>query len=306
MKTKSTLTSIQSWLRDYSGSLEYSFRTSAGIKHSGEKGERREDQIFDALKKLLPTRMSVEQKVVIVDTEDIQSPMFDGVLVDRMLWPRNFIFGGNPVALIESVLTAIEVKSSLDKSELEKIFMDSKSLRSMKYHVSYIPINSTLVTAFAYECTNLNLSFFDFSTLFRDYSIYSPSLICILNKGLFGFVDIKENKVIYEPYGNSLPALYDIGKDALLFYLYFLSSLSGMNVDILFGMMDTRMIKAFNRHCDGFFSAIKYFYFGEDFLNLVASDESIKNIARKCFERKASADIKDLYTEARKAIGLSI
>jgi len=300
MKTKSTLTNIQEWLRNYSEFLEVSFKSSAGIKHSVEKGERREDQIFVTLKELLPTRMSVEQKVVIVDTEDTQSPMFDGVLVDRMLWPRNFIKDGNPVALIESVLTAIEVKSSLDKSELEKIFMDSKSLRSMKYHVSYTPTNSTLVTAFAYECTNLNLSFFDFSTLFRDYSIYSPSLICILNKGFFGFVDIVEKKVepmMYEPSRNSLPALFDSNKDTLLFYIYFLSRLSGMGPTI---------IEVFTRYCDSFFSGVECFYFGEDFLNLVASDEAIKNTARKCFERRASADIKDLYAESRKAIGLSI
>jgi hypothetical protein len=298
MKAKSTLTNIQEWLRNYSGSLEHSFTSSAGIKHSGEKGERREYQIFKTLKEILPTRMSVEQKTIIVDTEDIQSPMFDGVLVDRMLWPRNFIKDGNPLALIESVLAAIEIKSSLNQSELISIFENSRSLRSMKCFVSYAPLRlAPLVTAFTYECDNLNLSFFDFSTLFRDYLTCSPSLVCILNKGLFGFMDIEEKKAepMYEPLRNSLPALYNSGKDALLLYIYFLSGLSGM---------DPTMLQTFTQYCDTFFSAIELFYFDEDFLNLVASDEAIKNTARSCFERKAYADIQDLYIKARKVIGL--
>ena len=38
---------------------------------------------------------------------------------------------------------------------------------------------------------------------------------------------------------------------------------------------------------------------------LYDSDETVRNIARKCFERKASAKIEDLYKEARKEVGLS-
>ena len=299
MRAKSTLTNIQEWLRNYSGSLEYSFKSSARIEHSGEKGERREDQIFETLKEILPTRMSVEQKAIIVNTEDIQSPMFDGILVDRMLWPRNFMKDGNPVALIESVLAAIEVKSHLNQAELKTIFENSKSLRSMKCFASYAPLRlAPSVTAFAYECANLNLSFFDFSTLFRDYSAYSPSLICILNKGLFGFMNMGEKKteLEHEPCKSSLPALFNSDRDALLLYIYFLSGLSGM---------DTTTLQTFTQYCDSFFSAIELFYFDGDFLDLVASDETVRNIARKCFERKASAKIEDLYKEARKEVGLS-
>jgi hypothetical protein len=76
-------TNVQGWLRDFSERLAISFRSSGRIKHEVTKGESREFQILDALRQLLPTRVSVESHVVIVDAGDVQSPSFDGVLVDH-------------------------------------------------------------------------------------------------------------------------------------------------------------------------------------------------------------------------------
>jgi len=295
MKTTSSLTSIQAWFRDYSNSLKISFNSSDRIEHNVSKGESREYQIFDTLSNLLPVSISVEPKAVIVNTEDKQSPKFDGALVDRILWPRLFTFDKTPIALIESVLAAVEIKSYLNKSELEDIFGKSRALRSMKCYSSLPP----LITAFAYNCANLSLSFFDFAILFKYASEYSPSLICILDKGLFGLGSITGEKVtlLHEPDPRKLPILCHTCEDSLLVYIYFLSNWAGM---------ESTVAEIYRYYNDNVFSSLECFYFGEDFLNLVASDEAIKNTARKCFERKVSADIKDLYAEARKAIDLPI
>jgi len=82
---------------------------------------------------------------------------------------------------------AIEVKSSLNKSELDDLFKKSISLRSMNYNANNPAVTSPLVTAFAYECRNLNLSLSDFATFFAYALDRSPSLICVLNRDLFGW-----------------------------------------------------------------------------------------------------------------------
>ncbi|PYT03978.1 MAG: hypothetical protein DMF60_16705, partial [Acidobacteria bacterium] len=146
-------TNVQGWMRDHSNLLAVSFRSSGRIKHNVTKGESREHQILDTLSNLLPARTSVESNVVIVDAADAQSPKFDGALVDRTFWPRIFADNSTSVVMLDSVLAAIEVKSSLNKSELKDIFSKSSALRRM-LALHRVP----LVTAFAYECANANLS----------------------------------------------------------------------------------------------------------------------------------------------------
>jgi len=147
LNSSDTPTNIQGWLRDHSELLALSFRSSGRIQHAVTKGESREHQILDTLSKLLPTRASVESNVVIIDATDVQSPKFDGALVDRTLWPRLFADGNTTGVMIESVLAAIEVKSSLDKTELDDVFSKSAKLRAMRSGR-----NRALVTGFAYEC----------------------------------------------------------------------------------------------------------------------------------------------------------
>jgi hypothetical protein len=299
MSTGSTLTSVQAWFRDHSRNLENSFKSSKRIKHNVSKGESRENQIFDTLSHLLPTRVSVEMKPVIVDIEDQQSPSFDGAFIDRISWPRIFTTDGTLVAMIESVLAAVEVKSSLDKSGLDNIFNKSNRLRSMICNDGNPTKIRPLVTAFAYECPNLNLSFFDFATSFAYAPDYSPSLICILNRGLFGLAEIVAGKSVPldEPHSGATPILYQPGEDSLLVYLYFLSCWAGIG---------TTAAQTFRQYSISLFSSMTGFHFDVDFISAVAMNETARNTARKCFLRKASSDIKDLYKAARDAISLPV
>lgn len=293
MNEISVLTRIQEWFRYYSDNLENSFRSSELINHNVSKGEDREKQILDTLLKLLPTKISVESKTVIVDSLDSQAPSFDGILVNRVSWPRLFAGEGTPIALIESVLSVIEVKSFISEKEIKDIFEKSKKFLSMHSHSSPLP----MVTSFAYKCNNISLSFFDFVTHFKSNPEYSPSLICILNEGLYGFAETVAGKTIPmdKPNLNTLPILYYTRKDSLLMYFYLLSFWAGMDDDIA---------DIYRKYCADLFANMECFYFDNDFLNMIVLDENAKNIARKCFERKASVDIGELYFEARKALNL--
>lgn len=293
MSVGDSLTNIQGWLRDHSELLSLSFRSSGRIQHAVTKGESREHQILDTLSKLLPTRASVESNVVISDATDVQSPKFDGALVDRTLWPRLFADGNTTVVMIESVIAAIEVKSLLNKTQLDDVLAKSARLRAMRSGR-----NRPLVTAFAYECPNPNLSFFDFATAFQSSPEASPSAICILNKHLIGLARFVEKKLVLddEPNASSIPVLYTPNEDTLLVYLNFLSQ---------WITAGTSAGGAFVRYSQGVFSKLSGFHFDQDFLVAVNSNESHLLAARGFFVRKAHQDIEELYAAAREAIGLS-
>jgi len=74
------LSKAQQWFRELSLNLESSFRSLNIIEHNVTKGEGRENQILDVLERLLPTRVILRSNVVIVDSEDRESPKFDGAL----------------------------------------------------------------------------------------------------------------------------------------------------------------------------------------------------------------------------------
>lgn len=285
-------TNLQGWMRDHSDLLSVSFRSSGRIEHNVTKGESREHQILDTLSKLLPSRTAVESNVVIVDAADAQSPKFDGALVDRIFWPRIFAGNNTTVVMLDSVLAAIEVKSSLNRSEINDIFAKSTALRTM------LALNKKpLVTAFAYECANTNLSFFDFSTSFSYSPDHSPSLICILNQSIFGLAQVDTGALlpVDEPHPDAVPVLFTTRADTLLMYLYFLSR---------WATSGTGVAELFMRYSADLFSQLTSFHFDADFLSAVATDTSALAVARRCFERKRDADIEQLYAHARTNIGL--
>ncbi len=293
MTATSPPTNIQGWLRDYSKQLENSFLSSGRLQHAVTKGESREHQVLDILTNLLPAKASVETNVVIIDSADIQSPKFDGGLVDRALWPRIFADGNTVVVMIESVLAAIEIKSLLNKSEIDDIFKKSAKLRAMTSGTT-----RPLVTAFAYQSSNSNLSFFDFATSFYRSPEGSPSSICILNKHLFALARIVGRTLISEdePSKSAIPVLYTPDEDTLLLYVLFLSQ---------WVTTGTNVAAPFMRYSQTVFSRMTAFHFDLDFLDAVKSNRSLLDSARQEFAGKPGEDINKLYAVARKRINLS-
>jgi len=287
----------QQWFRNYAEGLMASFKSSGLLEHRVTKGESRERQIFGILDKLLPTLLFLKQDVVIVDSWDAESPKFDGVLFDRKFWPLLFQESNIAVAMVESVYAAFEIKSSLGTSELQDIFSKAQKLRSMKC----IPGSLTsppLVTAFAYQCPNSKLAYFDFAVNSQRFPNFTPSLICILNQALFGLIR-KEGttpSLIDQPSVGHIPVIFQTQEDTLLIYIYLLSRWATAGTD---------SVDTFMKYSEKVFSGLKGFHFDADFLDSVTSDPSALNKARTCFEGNSNKNIKDAYVIARGQIGLS-
>jgi len=295
--TVSSPTKTQEWFRNYAKNLMTSFDSAARIEHKVTKGESRERQIFGILDNLLPTLLSLRQDVVIEDSQDAESPKFDGVLFDRKFWPLLFQDSNTAVAMVESVYAAFEIKSSLGTRELQDIFSKAQKLRTMKC-VGRSLTSPPLVTAFAYQCPNSKLAFFDFAIHSQKFPNFTPSLICILNQALF-YLARKDGTTllpIEQPSAGHTPVILQTQEDTLLIYIYLLSR---------WATAGTNSVDVFMKYSNKVFSSLKGFYFDADFLDSVTSDQSALNKARKCFKGNSNKNIKDAYVIARGQIGLS-
>jgi len=292
----SSSSKTQQWFRDYAKNLMNSYKSLELIDHAVTKGGGRENQVFGLLK-LLPTRLSLKQNVVVMDSQDAQSRKFDGVLVDREFWPLLFQKDNTAVVMVESVYVAFEIKSSLGTSDLQDIFSKSESLRRMKCIAGSL-VSPPLVTAFSYQCPNSKLAFFDFTAHSQKYPNFTPSVICILNQALFGLVEKTGTilSVIEQPSTSNIPVMFQTQEDTLLIYIYLLSRWATAGTD---------SVNIFKKYSDKIFSNLTAFYFDADFIHSITSDSSVLKKARKCFKGNYNKSIKDVYRIARSEIGLS-
>lgn len=294
--TKLRPTKAQEWFRTYSALLAASFCGSARIAHNVTKGESREYQVLDTLRDVLPERVSVERGVVIVDASGAESKKFDGVLLDRTSWPRLFQRGPAIVAMIESVVAVIEVKSSLNRTELRDILGKARALRTLRCANS-VPIRPPPVVAFAYECPNANLSFFDFAAAFHADPSHAPSVVCVLDRCLFTLArsDGEVLRAEEVPAAHHVPVLLKADGDTLLILVYILSRWASTGTDAA---------DIFLTYSLPLFRGLTAFHFDEDFLDAISSGGDSLTRARQCFTRKPSANINHLYLLARDRLGL--
>lgn len=287
----------QRWFRDLSERLELSYRSSGRIEHRGTKGESRERQILDIFSQLLPTRISVQHNVVVIDSEDTESPKFDGVLFERTLWPLLWQQDTTMTAMLESVLAAIEIKSSIDVGEMADIFRKAALLRQMRSAGTPTFASPPLVTAFAYQCANVKLAFFDFATRSYASGMLSPSLVCILNQALFGLAQEDGGGVVPVPIPTQrhIPVLYETERDTLLMYLYFLSRWASIGSDAS---------ETLTKYSGTLFSNLTAFHFDRDFLDVLTHDAGSLGAARRQFLRHGTRAIQESYHRARRELGI--
>lgn len=292
MAGRASTTAAQDWCRNLAEGLELSFRGSAAIAHNVTKGDSREHQVLDVLEAILPTKISVGRNVTIADSAGIQSPKFDGVLIDRSAWPLLYSQDRTTIAMIESIVAAFETKSALTRATIRDIFSKTAALRAMNCNVL-----RPKVTAFAYRCPNRNLSFFDYATSAGDLPAGAVPLVCILNSSVFGMVNpVSHAGLSQRELAEGIPVLLRSGKDSLLLYIFILSSWSSLDASY------ATLFRAYN---ESLFAEAKGFFFGEDFLEAIRSDADARSSARQCFVGKARSDIKSIYRKARSEIGLS-
>jgi hypothetical protein len=153
------------------------------------------------------------------------------------------------------------------------------------------------VYVFAYGCRNLNLSFLDYAVSFWLERPSAASSICVLNKAVFASLEKAGQSLtpLDIPSQTSLPGLLAWSSDALLVWLFLLSRwVSGESPA-------QELLRAYGRDV---LEEQAAFYFEPEFLDRIAERQEDHEAARSCFLRKGDRDIRDVYDEAKKRIGV--
>jgi hypothetical protein len=284
-------------MQTYSSLLRDSFRGSEPFRNNVVKGESREFQVLDVLEHLLPRRITVDRNVVVIDRFNAESPNFDGVIVDLLNFPALYRDGAVRVAMIESVAACVEVKSSLDSKELRDISRKNRRLHSMHKSADGVWAGGPIVYVFAYDCRNLGLSFLDYATSFWSEKPSAGSSVCVLNQAVFTSLEQSDQLLVPQdiPSQASLPGLLACSGDALLVWLFLLSRwVSRLSPA-------EELLRAYGRDV---LEEQAAFYFEPEFLDRIAARQEDREAARSCFLRKGDRDIRDVYDEAKRRIGV--
>ncbi len=163
------------------------------LEHNGVKGSLREEILTNCLKELLPQKYSVGSGII-VDADQTQSRQQDFFIYDAFDSPVFLKRSSYQVVPIESVYATVEVKSSLNKTELEKCVKNIQSVKKLKLTpaqtLQWTPTkeNQVMGMVFAYtsdislETVIKNLNEFN-----REMKIpYEEqiNMICVLDKGI--------------------------------------------------------------------------------------------------------------------------
>lgn len=163
------------------------------LEHNGVKGSLREEILINCLKELLPQKYSVGSGII-VDADQTQSRQQDFFIYDAFDSPVFLKRSSYQVVPIESVYATVEIKSSLNKNELEKCVRNIQSVKKLKLTpaktLQWTPPreNQVIGMVFAYtsdislETVIKNLNKFN-----REMKIpYEEqiNMICVLDKGI--------------------------------------------------------------------------------------------------------------------------
>jgi hypothetical protein len=108
----------------------------ASVAHNGLKGSLNERAFADWLRPYLPGALEVSAGEVI-DSTGGRSRQVDVVVYDAMTTPRFLSRGGIDVLPVEPVFAVIEIKTFLNKEQIEKAFENMKAIKTLQklaYH----------------------------------------------------------------------------------------------------------------------------------------------------------------------------
>jgi len=201
--------------------------------------------------------------------------------------------------MIESVVTAVEVKSTLDGQEMRKIFENTEKLHEMRVGFPGASVVSVPVTAFAYSVENLGLTYFDFAAASVASPHSAPREICILNEGLLTHAQVYPEQVVPYPKADRMttPVLLRGGTDSLLLFIFLLCRWMGGG---------ERVVRSdlFRLYAEPLFKQVQSFYFDRDFLDIVGRDQELRTKARALFSGRRDMELGERYAKARSAISL--
>ncbi|NLN81171.1 MAG: hypothetical protein GX136_01300 [Clostridiales bacterium] len=217
--------------------IDYAEVTSH-ISHMGELGASREELLRDYIKNYLPEKFKVGRGIIL-DSDGHQSRQQDFIIYDAFNSPAALLMDGLQVLPIESVYCTIEIKSTLNKTELAKCVENIKSVRMLKPCVIHnLPIqpaitNKSLGFVFAYTSdTSIETLLDNFYELNKNVELdHQISLVCVLDKGLI----LRTNnsmigQISYVPAPNTTLGFCKnpLETNFYLFYLFLMNALNSM------------------------------------------------------------------------------
>jgi len=199
--------------------------------------------------------------------------------------------------MVESVALALEIKSDLDRAEIENIFSKTAGLRTLAVGFPSPGGATVMVSAFAYQCANPHLAYFDFAAASMLDPASSPREICALNVGIFTHSQVVggNQSLSSQANRNSTPVFLPTEKDSLLLWVYLLCRWLGRGAS---------RADLFRPYSEELYSQLRAGHFDRDFLEILRTDPEKRATARQFFARRADHSFDELYGASRAGIGL--
>lgn len=107
-------------------------RAMAGVAHAGVKGQLREILVRDLFRPLFPADVGIGTGQI-VTVQDQMSGQLDVIIYDRRILPAVLFEGHTGLFPIEAVTAVIEVKSTLNATELRGAIESARNLNGQTY-----------------------------------------------------------------------------------------------------------------------------------------------------------------------------
>lgn len=114
---------------------------SSSIKHPQLRGRLREIVVTELIQPFLTPHTKVATGTII-DHYGNQSNQIDIILYDERITPPVLLSASEGIIPCHSVLATIEVKSSLNRTELRKAVDNARSVKLLKYEYDSLPLSS--------------------------------------------------------------------------------------------------------------------------------------------------------------------
>ncbi|TRX35740.1 hypothetical protein FNW52_09615 [Flavobacterium sp. ZT3R18] len=185
------------------------------IEHQTSKGTRVEKEIRQFLIDFLPEMYEYSSGIVIDNSgsECDKSKQEDILIIDKFFNPKLFIDEEPSIYPVDVIYCGIEVKTSINETELSTAVKNIESLKKLKFIKD--KVTSNISNGFTVSDTNSPIGIiFAFDTTFKSSTTllnhynkaiadialeHRPNLLCILNRGIIGIS--QNNKPIIEIFG---------------------------------------------------------------------------------------------------------
>jgi uncharacterized protein YnzC (UPF0291/DUF896 family) len=214
---------------------------TTGIPHSGERGASREEQVRKFLRERLPKRFSIGNGEVVATTQEI-SLQQDVIIYDAFYCPLLYSSETSQIFPSESVIAAMEVKSSLNNVELEDCIKKIESVKKLPKLPGVLSISPTAKsmgqtyptfgTVFAFSSAIKSQTLLsDLNELEKQIPLeHRIDLVCVLDSYLIANIS-PDRKILTGVTNTSKRAIVYSGEDSLfLFYLLLMDTLNNRAV----------------------------------------------------------------------------